>query len=397
MSTTWRRRATFSPRTAEVMTLALLFVTAVAGTLLSHWTVPGRSTPWPGLVLSALACAALVWRRSHPVPVLVATASCAAVEGVMGYLMTPVLLSPLLAAQYSTGLRTNRVAAWCWALVTTAVTVVSGVWHTEFHSYWIIGIANPGAWILLSAALGSYVRVRRDYAAARAEHIFREREEEARHRVVQERMRIARELHDVVAHHLALANAQAGTASHLARADPDRAYEMLGKLSGTTAAALRELKATVGLLRQETDTPDGLAPAPGLEQLPELVAACEAAGLVVTVTTEGQPQPLSSGLGLTAYRIVQEALTNVTKHAATGTARVRLTYTQRFLTLTVTNDESSTRPAARPDPGQGFGLLGMRERALATGGTFRAGPRPQGGFEVACTIPLDSHDESTAS
>ena len=396
MSTTWRRRAMRSPRTTEVMKLVLLFAVAVAGALLSDWTMSGPRALWPAVALSALGCAALVPRHRHPVPVLVATALCAVVEGAMGYLMTPVLFSPLLAAQYSLSLRINRVAAWCGALVTAAVTIVPGIWRSELHSDWIIGIANPAAWVLLSTALGSYVRVRRDYAAARAEHTAREREEEARHRVVQERMRIARELHDVVAHHLALANAQAGTAAHLARADPEQAYDMLGRLSDTTAAALRELKATVGLLRQDTDTHDGLAPAPGLEQLPDLVAACEAAGLDVTVTVEGQPGPLPPGLDLTAYRIVQEALTNVTKHAATRTARVRLARTPHALTLTVTNDADTTRPADRPGPGHGFGLLGMRERALATGGTFRAGSRPEGGFEVSCTLPLDSHEESTA-
>ncbi|MFE4217341.1 sensor histidine kinase [Streptomyces sp. NPDC056844] len=396
MSTTWRRRVMSGPRTTEVVTLALLLATAAGGTLLSHWTLPGPHTPWPGLGLSALACAALTWRRSHPVQVLVATALCAVAEGASGYLMTPLLFSPLLAAQYSVSLRINRVAAWCCALTAAVVTVAPGAWRSELHTGWVIGVVNPAAWVLLSAALGSYVRVRRDYAAARAEHTAREREEEARHRVVQERMRIARELHDVVAHHLALANAQAGTAAHLARVDPDRAYEMLDNLSGTTAAALRELKATVGLLRQDTDTPDGLAPAPGLDQLPDLTAACAAAGLDVTVVVEGEPQPLPPGLDLTAYRIVQEALTNVTKHAATHTARVRLVYGPRLLTLTVTDDSSSTRPADRPGPGHGFGILGMRERALATGGTFRAGPRPEGGFEVSCALPLDSHDESTA-
>ncbi|MEU0136660.1 sensor histidine kinase [Streptomyces sp. NPDC006296] len=408
MSTTWQRRASSSPRTTEAAKIVLVFAAAVGGSLLSHWTMPGSPSLWPAVVLSAVGSAALVRRRRHPLPVLALTTLCAVAEGTMGHLMTPLLFSPLLTAQYSTSLRLNRVAAWSTAVVAATATIVAVVSHSALLSGWVIGVVNPAAWILLSAALGSYVRVRRDYAAARTEHAAREREEEARHRVVQERMRIARELHDVVAHHLALANAQAGTAAHLARTDPDQAYEILGKLSGTTAAALRELKSTVGLLRQDTDTDDGLAPAPGLEQLPDLVSACAAAGLDVTVTVDGQPQPLPPGLDLTAYRIVQEALTNVTKHAATRTARVRLAYDPRLLTLTVTDggDGAPLGPAGRP--GHGFGLLGMRERALATGGTFRAGRRPEGGFEVVCALPLgghaspgghlppDSHDESTA-
>lgn len=212
-------------------------------------------------------------------------------------------------------------------------------------------------------------------------------------------MRIARELHDVVAHHLALANAQATTAAHLSRSDPEQAHEMLDALSRTTSAALRELKATVGLLRQEADG-DDLVPAPGLGRLPDLVAACATAGLDVTVTVDGSPRALPPGLDLTAYRIVQEALTNVTKHAATRTAHVRLAYTAHDLALTVTDDgapspSTSTAPAAdtsRPD--HGFGLLGLRERAHSAGGTFHAGHRPEGGFEVACTLPLDHHDEN---
>lgn len=197
--------------------------------------------------------------------------------------------------------------------------------------------------------------------------------------------------------HLALANAQAGTAAHLARTHPDQAIVMIEKLPDVTASALRELKATVGLLRQETDAKE-LAPAPGLEQLPRLVETCASAGLDVTITTEGRPHALTPGLNLTAYRIVQEALTNVTKHAATPSARVRLIYTPHYLTLTVTNDIGS-RPTSAADihsRGRGFGLLGMRERALSAGGTFHAGPRPGGGFEVACSLPLPRSEESTS-
>ncbi|WVO35991.1 histidine kinase [Streptomyces sp. FXJ1.172] len=205
-------------------------------------------------------------------------------------------------------------------------------------------------------------------------------------------MRIARELHDVVAHHLTLADAQAATAAHLARTHPGQALDMIGMLPQTTSAALRELKATVGLLRQDTDsdTGDGLAPAPGLRDLPGLVDACATAGLAVTVTVDGKPRGLTPVLDLTAYRIVQEALTNVSKHAVTPTARVRLAYTPHHLTVTVTNDTGPRRPATSGALKGGFGLVSMRERATAVGGTFHAGHRPRGGFEVDCTLPLDS-------
>ncbi|GHH92043.1 sensor histidine kinase [Streptomyces capillispiralis] len=399
MSTPWQRRVTSRPLVTEALVLVLLSALALFGVLLSFWVMPGPPPLWPGIALAVLACAVLPRRHGHPLAVLAVTTLCMTGVAALGHLVTAMTMSPLMAAQFSVSLRTERRAAWYSALVVTAVLVVSGLFHSELRHQWLLGLVNPAAWVPLSAALGGYVRVRRAYAAARTEHLAREREEEARHRVVQERMRIARELHDVVAHHLALANAQAGTAAHLARTDPDRAYEILGQLSGTTSAALRELKATVGLLRQDTDLDDELAPAPGLARLPDLVAACAAARLEVTVTEEGRPRPLAPGLDLTAYRIVQEALTNVTKHAATSTARVRLAYTPRFLTLTVTDDAPAPpapRPGPGPAPGHGFGLLGMRERALAAGGTFHAGPRPEGGFEVACTLPLHGHDESTA-
>lgn len=130
-----------------------------------------------------------------------------------------------------------------------------------------------------------------------------------------------------------------------------------------------------------------LEPAPGLARLPELVAACESAGLEVTVTTEGEPQPLSPGVDLTAFRIVQEALTNVTKHATAEAARVRLEYTGSRLLITVT-DDGTGKPEAEASQGRGFGVMGMRERAHSIGGHLCAGPRPQGGFEVTTALPL---------
>ncbi|MFF7551868.1 sensor histidine kinase [Streptomyces olivaceus] len=403
MSTPWQRRAASRPRTIEALTLTLLLAIALSGSFLSFAVMPGPPPLWSGVALSAFACAVLPWRRRFPVRVLAVTTLCTVAVSALGHLVTAMIMGPLMVAQYSVSLRAERRAGWYAALVATAALVTSGLFHSELRDQWLVGLVNPAAWVPLSAAFGSYLRVRREYAAARAEHVAREREEEARHRVVQERMRIARELHDVVAHHLTLAHAQAGVATHLARTDPEQAYEIMDRLSDTTAAALRELKSTVGLLRQDTDADDELAPAPGLARLPDLVAACAAADLTVTISTEGEPRPLAPGLDLTAYRIVQEALTNVTKHAGPVTAEVRLAHTPRFLTLTVTNDTAAgSRPT--PPPGPGFGLLGMRERALAAGGTLHAGPLPGGGFEIACTLPLHGplhdplhgHDESTA-
>ncbi|MFI0820964.1 sensor histidine kinase [Streptomyces sp. NPDC021098] len=396
MSTRWRHRATSRPKTVEAVGLALLFAVTLSGVWLTSAVVVEHVALWPGIALSAVGCVALVRRQGRPLPVLAATTLCTMGQGATGYLLTPLLMAPMLTAQYVASLRTDRRTTWNSALAAAASIAVTMLLRNAFKDP-VLSVINPAGWVLMVAAFGSYVRVRREYAAARAEHAAREREEEARHHVIQERMRIARELHDVVAHHLTLANAQAGTATHLARTNPGKALEILGQLSETTATALRELKATVELLHQDTDTDDGLTPAPGLRQLPDLVAACSAAGLDVAVTVDGRPRPLPAGLDLTAYRIVQEALTNVTKHAPTRNARVRLAYAPHEVTLTVTNDTASPRTPAPAGPGRGYGLLGMRERARSVGGTLDAGPRPEGGFEVVCALPLNTPHEGIAT
>ena len=204
---------------------------------------------------------------------------------------------------------------------------------------------------------------------------------------------IARELHDVVAHHLALANAQAGAAAHLMVTKPEQAQKMVAELAATTSSALRELKGTVGLLRQADDPDTPLQPAPGLSQLAELTAAVAFTGLKVTVTTEGQARRLSPGVDLTAYRIIQEALTNVTKHAVTDEAQVLLRYTRDRLTLTVTNQTHEDGVTAASDPGGGYGLIGMRERAQSVGGVAQTGRRPDGVFEVTADLPLYAQDQ----
>ncbi|MFC8097799.1 sensor histidine kinase [Streptomyces sp. NPDC057363] len=394
MSTHWQRLATARPTATEAASLILLFGFTVSGVALSAAVAPEPQALWPGLLPSAAACAALYWRRDHPVLAFGLTLLCAMGLGALGYLLTPLLMAPLLIGQFWASARA-RIATWNSALTAAACLVITGLFLSSFPDSLVFVTVSPAAWVLLAAVCGNYVRVRREYALARTEHADREREEEARHRVTQERVRIARELHDVVAHHLALANAQAGTAAHLARTHPEQAFEVLDRLSDTTAAALTEMKATVGLLRQASDDADDLAPAPGLRQLTELIDGFTTADLDVSVTVDGDTRPLPTGPDLAAYRIIQEALTNVTKHAATRTATVRLAYTRRHLTVSVTNEAvpGGSVPTAGP---QGFGLVGMRERAMAAGGTFRAGPRPEGGFEVTCTLPLNSTAESTS-
>ncbi|MDT0546499.1 MULTISPECIES: sensor histidine kinase [Streptomyces] len=379
----------------DVFVAGVLFGLVVLGAGLG---MPGNAPPslGPALLLAGISSAALVGCRSHPRTAVAVTAACVAAASAVGYLLTPLLLAPVLTALYWLAVLTERKITYSYCLATIAALVTTATVADPVNHALVLKTIGPAVWLLLPVAAGRAVRIRRAYtdavmdaAQARAEHAERTRDEEARHRVAEERMRIARELHDVVAHHLALANAQASTAAHLARNNPDQAHKILTGLASTTSSALRELKATVGLLRQ-TDDPDApLEPSPGLARLPELTDAFASAGLPVTVTTHGEPRRLSPGVDLTAFRIVQEALTNVTKHAAAHTAHVRLSYSRDRLTIGVTDDgTAATDTAAAPAPGHGFGLIGMRERAHSVGGALTAGRRPEGGFEVTAELPL---------
>lgn len=388
MSTRAPGNAELRARKVDAAVVVALFLFSVAGSVVSSYINDVRLAIWPAVALSAVGCAALFWRRSHPIAAVAVTATCAVVEGALGYLLTPLLQGSLVVALYTLGLLSSRKITHICGAATAALLITAALVADPVNHNLLLITLNPLGWVFLPAALGTATRMRRAYIAsvhARADHAERTREEEARHRVAQERMRIARELHDVVAHHLALANAQAGTAAHLVRVHPDQAGTMLDSLKETTATALREMKSTVGLLRQDND-PQSLGPAPGLAQLHELGASFATAGLTVRIDHEGESRPLPAGMDLSAYRIVQEALTNVTKHASTATAHVHVTYLQDRVTLTITNDGAKVAPG--PVSGHGFGLVGMRERALSAGGTFHAGPQPGGGFEVVSTLPL---------
>lgn len=213
---------------------------------------------------------------------------------------------PAVVLLYRLAAGTDPRATRLYGVVTMAVVVVAAVSDRPTTEMLLLRSVGPVLWLMLPLVGGSRDRLRRDYVdsvQARAAYAERTREEEARLRVVEERMRIARELHDVVAHHMAVANAQAGTARHLAPTRPEQAQRLLDELTATTSSALLELRATVGVLRQGGDADsDSLEPAPGLDRLPELIATCESAGLDATVVTEGEPRALSPGVDLTAYR-----------------------------------------------------------------------------------------------
>lgn len=399
MITTWQRYLRRHPRGVDITVALVLFVVAFPGSFadIDHLAAPAHR--WLGVLLAGLSCAALLLHRSRPRTVTIVAVLCATAMALTGYVMTVLLLAPLMAALYSLAERTDRETTRNLTLATVVLVAGACVIGGPSGESLALMVIGPIAYLLLPAALGYTALFRTAYldsVRARAEYAERTREEEARYRVAEERMRIARELHDVSAHHLALANAQATTAALLIRSHPDQAEKLVTSLGETTGTALREMKATVGLLRRQGDTPDDpLQPAPGLAQLPALLDTHAAAGLTVALTTHGERRPLTPGVDLTAYRIVQEALTNIAKHARTSTADVRLAYTHDRLTISVT-DHGTGRTGRTP--GEGYGLIGMRERALSLGGRLHAGPRPTGGFDVTAELPLHlspSREDST--
>ncbi|SER36045.1 sensor histidine kinase [Streptomyces qinglanensis] len=368
------------------------------------------------VLLAALSCGVLALRRRAPMPVLLLTGAIsvlalAAGEGPTGGSAPEApLVSAAVIALYTVSNTTDRRTSWqVGALsvgVLTGASMLFGArpWYAQEN----LGIF---AWTALAAAVGEAVRNRRAFVDAiqeRAERAERTREEEARRRVAEERMRIARELHDVVAHHIALVNVQAGVASHVMDRRPDQAKQALSHVRDASRHALAELQTTVGLLRQSGESTAPTEPAPGLEVLDDLVEGFRNAGMSVAV--EGSPPaggpPLSSAVDLTAYRVVQEALTNVHKHAGSGAhAEVRIQRDAGALEIVVIDDGAGTThtvpddaadPADGDEPGRaaggagGHGLLGMRERAAALHGVCESGPLPGGGFRVYVRLPLET-------
>ncbi|ANP57022.1 signal transduction histidine kinase [Streptomyces griseochromogenes] len=351
----------------------------------------GVRTPDPlSLVLMALGAAALVFRRRAPKTVLALTGTLSVVESVTGDPRAPVAMSAVVAL-YTVASTTDRTTTWRVGLLTmtvlTAAAMLGGTlpWYAQEN----LGVL---AWTGIGATAGDAVRSRRAVVQAireRAERAERTREEEARRRVAEERLRIARDLHDVVAHHIALVNVQAGVAAHVMDKRPDQAKEALAHVREASRSALGELRATVGLLRQSGDPEAPTEPAPGLSRLEELAGTFRSAGLPVEVARADQGVELPAAVDLAAYRIVQEALTNAQKHAGPdASAEVSVVRVGPRIEVTVLDDGAGA--AGEPGAGGGHGLLGMRERVTALGGTLTTGPRYGGGFRVHAILPVQT-------
>jgi signal transduction histidine kinase len=333
------------------------------------------------IALVIVAAGVLALRRRHPVAVMTVVFGATLLYFILGYANGPIWLT-LIVAYFTAIVRGHRLAA--------AVAAVAGFGIFPWLDHLIRNRPGPSltdmaglaAWLLVLLGAAEGVRIRRERAA----EAVRIREEEALRRASEERLRIARELHDALGHHLSLISVQSGVALHLNEELPEQARNSLSAIKQASKEALAELRSVLDILRQEGE-PAPRSPTSTLARLDELVSQAAAAGLEVRTEIEGDVRPLPFGVDVAAFRIVQEALTNVTRHAGPASATVRVSYHEGDLTVEV-DDDGHGRPVHN-GTGSGKGIVGMRERVATFGGDLEAGPRPGGGFRVRARLPLD--------
>ncbi|HZE04292.1 MAG TPA: sensor histidine kinase [Solirubrobacteraceae bacterium] len=365
-----------------------LTVVSVASAVVAHkhGTEPAAILE---IILVPFTTAPIALRRYRPLAVLAVTTS----AGVLILILTSQAQFPVgvLVALYTVASRCERpvsirAAEWVALPITVGVSVSTGG-----H----LGRIIPQLAVFAIAwVLGDNIRTRRAYLAeleARAARLEREREEKAERAVVDERARIARELHDVIAHNVSVMVVQASAGEELFDTDPRRARESLAAVASTGRAALAELRRLLGVIRAEEERAEGpaYAPQPGIEYVDDLVRQVRQAGLAVELSILGEARELPEGVGLCAYRIVQEALTNTLKHAHASRAQVSVRYVDDALELQVLDDGRGA-VAARNGENSGHGLIGMRERVALFGGELTARPLSSGGgYEVRARLPLE--------
>lgn len=335
-------------------------------------------------VLLLAGPALLLARLKYPAATVFAVAGTTLVYVGAGYPYGPAFV-PVALAVFSAVAAGHRYAAWGAVGMLWAGHLLIGHWLYRYlppagdaAAPWGQELVGA-AWVVAVVAAAELTRVRREqWARERAERMAAEKR-----RADEERLRIARELHDVLAHSISVINVQAGVGLALLDSDPEQARTALTTIKAASKEALGEVRQVLGTLRAPGEAPR--APAPGLDRLPELVEQASRTGLTVEVTTEGTEAPLPPGADLAAFRIVQEALTNVVRHSGSRTARVRIAYAPGRLRLRIDDDGPAT---GTDQGGSGNGLAGMRERAAALGGTIEAGTRTDGGFRVDADLPI---------
>ncbi|GAA3799921.1 sensor histidine kinase [Streptomyces coacervatus] len=333
-------------------------------------------------VLVLLATLPLALRTKAPVTVFAFVHAVGVLYIGLGYWPVVVTFGPMLAVYTVASVRPARTTGVC-AAVMAAVWVYAGL--VTHGSSMASVLAQAIAYPLVFWWFGHIAR----RTAELSRRLRAEQAERARREVAEERVRIARELHDVVAHHMAVINVQAGLARFVFTSDAPTAREALDTIAGASGEALEELRRMLGLLRADDALAADGAPAPGLGQLAEMVDRVRAGGVPVDLRVTGEPRPLPPGVQLCLYRIVQEALTNVLKHAPGASATVELAYRAGEMTVSVTDDGEGVDPDRKRERG-GHGLIGMRERAKLYGGTIAVGPRSEGGFGVHLTLPTSA-------
>lgn len=359
---------------------------AVLGLLVAvgSWT---QDVSWAGVLAGAVLCAPLAWRRRSPVAVLGLVA-----VGVPLYLlfadlsaapMPAILVALYTVAAHGARRRTLQVAA----LLPPYVFAIVSVFSTGDGGDLAQELAAVSQ-LALALAVGEAVRSQRAFIAAirdRADRVEREHELEARRRVDAERMRIARDVHDVVAHSMATISTQASVGVHVGRDEPARAIELLESIKQVSAQALHDLRHALGVLRDDSVDRQ---PTPSVHDVPGLVEQARESGLEVVLRMEGASTALPTALQVAIYRIVQEGLTNVMRHAGGARATVRIAVRGHTVVVDVTNDGTGA-PTASSGSGTGSGLMGMRQRASAMGGELDAGRDADGGFGVHAVLPLE--------
>jgi signal transduction histidine kinase len=378
-------------RPTDLAVVVLVGVVQLALTSLAAHRQPERQAlDLVAYLLLAAGPVALFWRWRSPALVLGVVMAASVLYFALGYPYGPAWLA-LIVAIWTAVTGGARRAAWVTAFVgLAAYFVLAAVFDRGAPVASVPAVLAHLGWLLVvlaGAVVATASRQRRQAAE-------RTRAEEARRRAGEERMRIARELHDVLAHNISLINVQAGVALHLMDEQPGQSRSALVAIKQASNDALGELRSVLDVLRQGDEAPPR-TPASGLAHLERLVAGAEATGLQVRTRVEGTPRPLPAGTDLAAYRIVQESLTNVTRHAGPASATVLVAYGGKDLTVQV--DDDGRGPSAAGETGtakgNGNGIRGMRERVAALGGELTTGPRPGGGFRVRARLPLDTAED----
>jgi signal transduction histidine kinase len=405
------------PSTRDAVIALVITVIAVLGAYgEAHPSTPGTyftgpyhlpRTPDAALLLVAVAGAVLGWRHCYPRLVLCASTAAVVAYTLPGYengvaLLLPAAAVGTLAADRSiTALRSTA-----WAVAVTAVLMAATAANNP------LGPTGGGfflipATVAVALLAGIAIANRRAYLASERAQLARQSAQEAQRGIDEERLRIARELHDVVAHTMATITVQASAATTLLRDRPEQAAESLQAIRTASKNGLRELRAILNVLRAASGDADGFVdpvqPATGLARLDALAAGVRATGLPVTVEVTGNPRDLPAVTDLSAFRIIQEALTNTIRHAGPATAVVTVRYAADYLAVEVTDTgcglsssvaETAFATFLSVGTGAGHGLRGMRERAAAAGGVIEIGPLPDGGFRVAARFPLDADSDA---